>query len=389
MERPTPRAAGIRQLVERIEMINVLHIIDTGGPGGAETVFLNCVTGLDSAHFRSVGVVSREGWLAESLRKRGHQPLIEEASGSFNLSYLRRLVHIVRRERVDVIVAHLYGSTVYGALLALYTRVPMLAILHGQSDIHDSGRFAGVKRMLARSGSHRCVFVSKRLQDELAPALGLSQEQCVVIPNGVDLTRFSSERDDSLRRRLGLSDGMILVGAVGNIRAPKAYDVFLQAARLLKEKSPAYRFVIAGEGSGSLYDALLRQRSELGLEQEVTFLGLSSDVPRILRNFDVYALSSHTEGFSIACIEALASGVPVVATRSGGPEEILQDQECGLLVPVRHPVALAAAIDRVVQEPELAMRLRANGLTRVRERFALTSMLQEYERQLRLAAGRG
>jgi len=169
------------------------------------------------------------------------------------------------------------------------------------------------------------------------------------------------------------------VGSIGNIRKPKAYEVLLKAARAALDREPRLHFVIAGEGSGRLQEELVTLRRELGLEEKVSFLGWTPDVATVLRNLDVFALSSRTEGFSIACIEAMACGVPVVATRSGGPQQIL-DEHCGVLVPTDDPAALAAGICRVALEPELAAALSRAALARVRERFSLGTMIGSYER---------
>lgn len=368
-------------------MITVLSVIDTGGPGGAETVFLHTATSLDPARFRSVCIVSREGWLADSLRARGATPLIIASSGSLNVQYLRRIMRVARDECVDVIAGHLYGSAIYCGLAGKLLGIPVVSILHGQSDITGRGRLAGLKKLVVRMTARRLVFVSERLKALLRTALGASEKQCAVIPNGVDIGRFAGAGTGSLRSELGLQSDHILVGAIGNIRAPKAYDVFLRAAKLLKDQSPRYRFAIAGQGSGQLYDALMSLRSELGLEREVTFLGLRSDIASILGSLDVYALSSTTEGFSIACIEAMAAGIPVVATRSGGPEEIIEDGHSGLLVPIQDPQSLAAAVAKLASDPVLCRNVRANALARVRQQYTLTTMLDAYERTFRDVVG--
>jgi glycosyltransferase involved in cell wall biosynthesis len=226
------------------------------------------------------------------------------------------------------------------------------------------------------------VFVSNQLKTALQSALKLNDAHCAVIPNGVDLQRFQGRHDRPLRGELQIPDDAILVGAVGNIRKPKSYDTRLRAAHALAQKSDRFRFVIAGEGSGELYDELLALRHELGLEQKLDFLGLRSDIPEILRSLDVYVLSSTTEGFSIACIEAMAAGIPVVATRSGGPEEILEDGRSGLLVPVKDSDALAHAIYKIATDVELSKKLVANAATRVESRYTLGAMLNSYEQLL-------
>jgi glycosyltransferase involved in cell wall biosynthesis len=369
-------------------MITVLSVIDTGGPGGAETVYLQTCTGLDPARFRMVCIVSRDGWLAGALRERGVEPLIIPSSGSLNVKYLRQLMKVARQVRTDVIIGHLYGSAVYCSLAGRLLGLPVLSVLHGQSDISKGGRFGGVKKMLVRVGTRRLIFVSDRLKEELMPVLGVAARKCAVIPNGVDVSRFEAPSTRPLRAEMGFGMDDILVGAVGNIRAPKSYDVLLRAAALLRQRSHRYRFVIVGENNGELFDRLLDLRRQLGLEQLVIFAGLRADIPDVMKSFDVYALSSSTEGFSIACVEAMSAGTPVVATRSGGPQEILQHEHSGLLVPVQDPLALADAIERIANDGALAATLAANARLRVKERYTLAGMLDAYGQLFTEAAPR-
>jgi glycosyltransferase involved in cell wall biosynthesis len=364
-------------------VINVMNVIDTGGPGGAETVFLNTSTGLDPHSFRVTCVVSRDGWLAQALRQNGVEPLIIPSSGSLNLRYLRQLMRVAQNCKADVIIGHLYGSAIYCSLAGKLSGIPVVSVLHGQSDVSSKEKFSAAKRALVRVGSSRAVFVSSQLKIALQSALRLKDAQCVIIPNGVDIERFEDKRDRPIRSELEIADDVILVGALGNIRKPKSYDVFLRAAKVLVQRSDRFRFVIAGEGSGSLYEELLALRRELGLDRSVSFLGLRGDIPEFLRSLDVYALSSTTEGFSIACIEAMAAGVPVVATRSGGPEEIIEDGHSGLLVPVKDPDALADAVYKIATDVELSNKLVTGAATRVESRYTLGAMLKTYEQLLR------
>ena len=359
-------------------MMNVLNLIDTGGPGGAETVFLQVASALDAGRFRSFAVVSREGWLSQRLQERGVTAEIVPAAGSVNVRYLRALLALTRRHKIDLILAHLYGSAVYASLTGLIAGIPVVSVLHGQSDIAPGGRLAALKAAIVRRGSRRIVFVSDKLREELATQLRLRDSSCVVIPNGVDTEHFRPGQDHSIRRSLGLAEDTVLVGAIGNVRAPKAYDVLLAAADILLRRSLHVHFVIAGELSGTLGEQLLEQRRRLGIESRTTFLGLRADIPNVLHNLDIFALSSRTEGFSIACVEAMACGVPVVATRSGGPQQILDDAT-GILVAPDSPEELANAIQLLVQSPARRRALAAAGPARVREHFSLRRMLGAYE----------
>ena len=136
-------------------MISVLHVIDTGGPGGAETVFLNCATRLDPTRFTCTAVINDDAWLAQQLRAHGHEPRIESARGSFNLSYLRRIAQIAREGRANLICAHLYGSAVYASSLSVVSSIPLVSVFHGEADIAPEDRFTFLKAAMIRKGSNR------------------------------------------------------------------------------------------------------------------------------------------------------------------------------------------------------------------------------------------
>ena len=359
-------------------MISILHVIDTGGPGGAETVFLHCATQLDRAKFSSTAVVGSDNWLASRVRESGLDPLIAPARGSFNVRYLRQLAAIAGKVKADLICAHLYGSAVYASLLGTARSIPVVSVFHGGADISAGDRFTSIKAAIVRNGSRKVVFVSESLREELKAPLKIPPARSVIIPNGVDTTAFRRGRDDSIRTALRLPPDAILVGAVGNVRPAKAYDNLMRAARALADRSDRFYFVVAGQHDGPLADELMRLRSRLGLESRFFFLGLRSDIQTVLHNLDVFVLSSSSEGFSIACVEAMACEVPVVATRCGGPEEIL-GQDCGVLVTPDNAGELANAIFRVSQQPELAMSLTRAALKRAREEYSLDAMLSKYE----------
>ena len=159
------------------DMISVMHVIDTGGPGGAETVFLQTATGLDRSRYRSIAIVGGRGWLGEQLEELEVIPHIVRAKGSFNTRYLFTLLRLVRQHKVDVIVAHLYGSAVYASLAGKILSIPVVSVLHGQTDVPQSERFGSLKAAIVRRGSRKVVFVSERLKDDFQPRLRLTDVQ--------------------------------------------------------------------------------------------------------------------------------------------------------------------------------------------------------------------
>lgn len=357
----------------------VLHLIDMAGPGGAETILFDLARGLDRDRWRPVAAVSEAGWLSDALRREGIDPWIVPPQRAFDLGYLRALLGVVRRERVELIHAHLLGPGVYGSLAGRLSGVPVVCTFHGQADVAPDESYRAAKFRIIDRRKNRVVFVSEALRRSVIGENRLAAGRTRVIHNGIDVGVFRPGSDGALRRELGIAPGQVLVGAVGNLRTSKAYPDLLHAAALLRAKSDAYRFVVVGDNRGPMHGELLALRDRLGLREAVHFTGFREDVPRVLRSLDVYVISSHAEGFSLSTVQALACGVPTVATRCGGPEEIVEDGVSGVLVPARDPAALAGAVHGLAGDPERRARLARAGRAAVEERFATAAMVRGYE----------
>ncbi|HEY0340554.1 MAG TPA: glycosyltransferase family 4 protein [Steroidobacteraceae bacterium] len=367
-----------------VDVPTVMHLIDTGGPGGAETVFSQLASQLGRRGTRSLPIIPYEGWLSGQLRTLELQPQLLRAKGSLNIKYLRALVAAARANRVRLIHTHLLGSAVYGALVGLLTRTPVIAVIHGPTDLRSIGKLAAIKRWLLLHGCSALVAVSTSTREALM-GFGVPAESILLIRNGVDTDEYSpppagEPRSGDLRAELALQPGELLVGAVGNIRAPKSYDVLLRAAALVAVQVPRCRFAIVGQGDESALQPLLALRNSLGLEQRCHFLGFRQSGPALYRNFDVFVSSSRSEGLSLAFLEAMASGLPVVATRSGGPQEVIEPEVSGVLVPIEDPAALAEGLRRTLVDVDFRSRLGIAGRERVVASFSLESVLREYAR---------
>lgn len=362
-------------------MQTLLHIIDTTGPGGAETVFIDLISHLPSDRYRSLVVIRGKGWVYEELCRRGIEPLLIEAKGSFNWRYLRTLMRLIRREKVDLIQSHLLGSNVYCALAGLLSRTPVVATFHGAVDVAQGERFTRLKFSAINRGASAIVAVSESLRENLIARTGLNPGKLRVIYNGIDTSAFQQSHADHWRQHFGWQAEDIIVGCLGNIRPAKAYDVLLEAAALNAQRSPAegrFRYLVAGHQKKDLYQLLLASRDRLGLVEDVRFLGFCEDPADFLRNLDIFLLTSSSEGFSIATIQAMASGLPVIATRSGGPQEIISHGENGHLVSVQSPQEIAQALSRLVAEPEYARSIAAGGRVHAEKVFGIDTMVDAY-----------
>ena len=359
-------------------MTQVLHVIDTTGPGGAETVFVELADRLRGDGFQSIVLLRGPGWVRDALQRRGLDPILLDAKGSFNWRYLLALQTLIRRQQIDIIQSHLLGSNVYCALAGWLTRRPVVATFHGPVDIGPNERWRELKFWLMRRGVSQYVTVSRSLKATLQKAGLLDLGRSRIIYNGVDPRPFNRPRHRRLIQELNLPGDAILIGSLGNVRPAKAYDVLIRAAVELCRRDPRLYFLVAGDIMQSVMQPLEVMLGELNLHQRVRFLGFRHDTADYLRGLDVFVLSSSSEGFSIATIEAQAAGLPVIATRSGGPEEIVENGKTGLLVAINDPSALADAVWRVISDQRLAEHLGQAGQIAVTQRFAMEGMIEQY-----------
>jgi glycosyltransferase involved in cell wall biosynthesis len=361
-------------------MKTILHSIDTTGPGGAETVFIDLATCLPKDEYRSIVVIRGKGWVYEELCRRGIEPILLDAKGSFNMRYLLSLRSIIKQHHVDIIQSHLLGTNVYCALAGLLTGTPVVATFHGEVDIGENERFKTLKFAAIAAGAKRIVAVTDSLRDDIVRRTTLDATKLTVIYNGIDTSRFMRPRATGLRERFGWGDEDIIVGSLGNIRPAKGYDILLRVAKLLATGQRTYRFVIAGEGKEKdrLFSDLLALRAQLGLEENVKFLGFTDDAADFLANIDLFLSSSISEGLPLSAIQAMVASLPVVATRCGGYEGLITDKVNGVLVEVGNVRAIADAIEMVAGSPDLQATLKENANHHAVSTFGIQKMFDAY-----------
>jgi glycosyltransferase involved in cell wall biosynthesis len=256
-----------------------------------------------------------------------------------------RLARVLRRQRVDVLHAHMFGSNVWGTIVGRAARVPVV-VAHEQTWDYEGRR---LRRLLDGRliGRHADAFVAVSAADrdrmealEGVPADKLRVELNAYVP------RTGARPPARLREELGLDAGTPVVGTAAILRPQKALHVLLDAVARLRV--PAH---LAIAGDGACRGDLERRARELGIASRTHFLGLRDDVDAILAAVDVAAMSSDFEGTPLFAFECMAAGTPLVATAVGGLPDMLEDGRSALLVPRRDPPALAAALDRLLRAP--------------------------------------
>jgi len=343
-------------------------------------VYAELSSGLDRSRWEPIAVLPERDWLWEELERRGIEPVRLAGTRSFDLPYLWRLRALARARRADLLQTHLLGSAVYGAAVGRMLGLPQVSVFHGTVDVSpDDPHLRTRLRILDRRTGH-LVFVSRSLREYFESIAGPGLAGRSVVYNGIDLEAFRPGEEPAVRAELGAGPGELLLGAIGNVRPAKDYPTLLRAVAELVGRGVRCRCVIVGDTGGRPGEELVRLGSGLGLGDVVTFTGFRSDIDRVARALDVLVVSSSSEGFSLSTVQALASGTPVVATRSGGPEEILEEGAGGILVPAGSATALADGIERMCADPGLRRDLAMRGRRIVEERFSLRGMISAYER---------
>ncbi len=357
----------------------IFHLIDVAGTGGAETVFCQMVRFFDQRDENALTVLPGPGWIAEQLTGLRSEVRIVASRGSFSSRLLRTLMDLMRQSRANIMVVHLLGSAAYAALTGLLLRRPVIAVFHGALDFEAPGRMSALKRWLLGLGHVHVVAVSVGVKEALV-AWGLQANRVRVIANGVDTAAFQPVACAALHDALGLPADAVIVGAVGNLHPVKGYDLMLQAAALVVQGQGNVHFVIAGEGDPAYQRELEQLRDQLGLQRHWHFLGFHTADAAHYSSLDLLVSAASSEGLPLSFLEAMACGVPIVATANEGSTRLLDDARCGLSVPCGDPAALAGAIMSVLGNAGLARELGECGLQAVRQRYSLAATLDEYQR---------
>ena len=388
MERPD-RSSG--DAVPR--RIRLLFVIGTLEIGGAETQLAELVSRLDRTRFDpALCCLGETGPLGPRIEASGARLYALGFRGFKQRSYAASFPHVVRTlwrfwrtirmERPDILHAMLFWAYVLSAFVGRAARVPVIvasrrSLGHFKS---EKPHFLLLERManrltdlvLANSAAVRADAIR---QERLDP------KRVLVIYNGLDFNRFPAPKE------IGAAlphQPKVLV--VANLIAYKGHRYFLDAWPGVVRRFPGARALLAGQGP--MLDALREQARDLGVAASVDFLGRRSDVPALLAGCDLYVHPSLEEGYSNAVLEAMAAGLPIVATAVGGTMEAIADGETGLLVPPADAAALERAMLRLLEDRSAAGRMGARAASVARSRYDMDQVVHRYEAVYeQLAAG--
>jgi len=374
--------------------LSVFNILTNFHIGGTERQVANLALRMDSARFDlHLACLRESGELLDELKSL-ELPRPEFRIGSlYSLRTLReavRMIRYLRGHRIQIV--HSYGiyPNIFAVPLAKVAGVPVIiASIRDRGDILSPWQ-RHLQKYVCRLAD--CVLVNADSIKDTLIEQGYPRDKIFIIPNGVVPPKPLPRRSgDSIREELGIPASAPIVLVFSRLNPMKGVEYFLEAATQVSTRHPEVRFVIAGDGR--IRQELENYAGHLGISQRVIFTGFRTDLPDLLEQAALSVLPSLSEGLSNSILEAMAAGVPVIATDIGGNPEIVEHNVTGLLVPVRDSAALAQAMNRMFDEPGTRAAFGAAGRRRIATSFSMERSVESvqslYERLYQQAERKG
>lgn len=358
--------------------MRVLHLLSSTGYHGAENMAAELIRQLSISGVENyLGVFrSHKGSSTEILSAVGglvRDGAVFQCHGRWDWRTVRTLRRYLREQRIDVVHSHKYKTNLYALIATAGLRCGLVSTCHNWLGTSMKMRvYAALDKRILR-GFDRVVGVSGEVVNELMQHL--PAEKVVKIDNGADVARFDRKLPKSqAKAALGLGARPVL-GFVGRLTADKGVSYLIQAAKQFSQQGQLDIMIV---GDGDHQNALRNEADHLGIGERVHFFGKRNDTPNLYAAMDVFVLPSLKEAFPIVVLEAMASGVPVIASRVGDIPYILGDSECGILVEPGDVMGLCAAIRKLLGDRSAAQQMAFAGQQRVQSCFSSVAMARRY-----------
>lgn len=369
--------------------LDIAHVVENLERGGLERMVIDLALAQRAAgHRPRVACLFAPGSLADELRERGVEVFACHKAAGLDLGAVRRLRAWL--QAVPGAVVHTHNANAHYHSVAASLGMPVSRLLntrHGMGAVQPRSRGEWLyRRSMWRTDV--VVAVCEAARARFADQGVRPRARLLAVPNGIRVETFAAanaERRAALRNVLGLAPGTRIIGTVGRLNPVKDQATLLQAFARVHAEAADTALVLVGDGA--LHAELQAQAGAIGAGEAVHFLGDRGDVRQLLQGFDVFALSSRSEGYSMALLEACASGLPIVATDVGGNREIVADERNGLIVPAADATALASALLGLLRDPARAQRLGTAGRDWALREASVQAMAARYETLYRGGSG--
>lgn len=370
--------------------MRVLHLLDTTEDYAGTEIHLTTLVKAQIRQGIAAEIACVEGGPLHQAVQAESLPFILLSTGN----YLQRLKSMKEKTcgRYEVVHAH-NGRTRLLAALAVQSPIAVVATQHFIST--QSAMYRGLKKQVANQ-AHRQVnrhithfiAISQAASDAMIEREGVDPSKITVVPNGIEpLQPLETTQKMQLRKELGIENHVPFIVCVARLQREKGLPFLIEAMPSVLAAHPQAHLVIAGGGDEGLKNQFEAQSSKLGLNSSVDFLGYRKDAPRLIGAADLFVLPSPNEPFGLVLIEAMAQSIPAIATRAGGPVEIIEDGVSGQLVKPSDASALAAAMISLLSNHKKREEIGHSAFQRFNQRFTAERMaaatLEVYQRATR------
>jgi glycosyltransferase involved in cell wall biosynthesis len=360
--------------------IKVAHVTLSMGTGGIEKLILDLCKYSDKANFNvSVICLDSPGDLYNELEPNGIAGLVEQRKPGFDFSLIKRLIHLFKEKKIDVVHSHNQACAFYAGIAAFMARVPVSVVTEHSRNYINNNLTRMTEKYIISMLSSKWVNVSKELALYTIKLDNVNNNKVKVIVNGVDCIKCLNPDQNivnRIRQENNLSKDNKIIVMVARLDKIKNHDLMIDSLNLLVKDIKETRLLIVGDGE--CRNDLNNKVHQLGLSKEVIFLGLSKNIPEILALSDVFVLCSHSEGLPLSLLEASAAKVPVVITENSNGAQFIKNMEKGIVVK-DDAISLAAGIKECFKNYDQALKMSSNAHIDVVNNYSLKNTVKEYE----------
>ncbi len=360
-------------------MPKVAHFIDSHDSGGAETLVVEICRKIETHGFSPEVYHFGNPWLEEKCLEYGIPSQFVpghrwyKSAGTLPL-FIPVFARFLKERRVDILHSHLFGPVTGACFSAYFAGIPHIGTLHDIYTIEAKKRRVRYIQLSSLLGT-RLVTVSHQMKTYLTNLGKFKDSALQTIVNGMDLDKFNLSCSREHYPELGLDPQDVVLICVGRLEKIKGHDVLLKAFGLLRPGRHTKLLIV---GDGPCKQEIEQQISERGLQQNVRMLGQRNDIPNLLNLSDCFVLSSRSEGLSCSIIEAMAAGLPVIATDVGGNSELVLHGKNGYLVPPDHAGILSLRLQSVIDDTARRKKFGEMSLQFARGQYSLDAMIGKY-----------
>ncbi len=361
-------------------MNNILHLTFNMHIGGTEQVIRNLVETADKLKYRS-SVLCLEapvGPFGVMLQEKGHVIDTMPRKEGFDLGLIFNLRKYLKSHQVDILHCHQYTPWVYGALASMFLGINVIFTEHGRFYPDSSSWKRKVVNPLLLKFTSYITAISKATKQALTKFEYIPENKIKVIYNGITGTSPDCGNCNEIREKSGVPSSALIVGTIARLDPIKNHKMMIESFQKVNQHIPdSYLFIV---GDGEERQNLENICSELNVTDRVIFTGYIPDPVKYIQTIDIFLLSSLNEGTSITLLEAMSAGKPCVVTNVGGNPEIIEDGFNGLVTASDNPEDFAHAIQSLVQDETLFLRMKNNAISRFQSNFTVDAMKAHYER---------